>query len=212
MLAFASSLASATVVQPRGLHELVAEAQYVGVVWIEQSISLSPDATFKYPVCGAAYKARTVDVVKGKPGIVSFYATEGLVVGREYLVLLANGLRPTTDIISTTTLAGISPPGRSKYMEDCTKRYPGLWSMLGAASPLLDRRQKIVIAEKADDRWVAPQFYLSQAEAIGKFEPEGREFIWTMGPTPYPSGTYFSWRDLRGVLLNAAAAQRPNGK
>ncbi len=131
VLALASNVARATIVEPRDLEELVGEAEYIGSVWIEQSTSLSDDPTLKYPACGGSYSARTVDVVKGAAGRVRFYASEDLVVGQEYLVLLVQGLRSTTAIVSTTTLAGQSSVmvGKQKPMEDCTRRHPGLWSM-----------------------------------------------------------------------------------
>jgi hypothetical protein len=49
VLALASHVARATIVEPRDLEELVGEAEYIGSVWIEQSTSLSDDPTLKYP-------------------------------------------------------------------------------------------------------------------------------------------------------------------
>jgi hypothetical protein len=211
VLALASNVGRATIVEPRDLGELLREAEYVGSVWIEQSTSLSEDPTLKYPTCGASYRARTVDVIKGTAGRVSFYASEDLVVGREYLVLLAQGPRSTTTVISTTTLSGTSPGGRGKYVADCAKRYPGLWSMEGAAAPLLDRRVKIVREGHSGDRWVWRPYFLRDMDAVEQLDGETLSLVLlsTTPTTPYPTGVYLSWQAVRAALLQAVMRVTP---
>jgi hypothetical protein len=211
MLVLAANVGRATIVEPRDLDELVREAEYVGSVWIEQSKSLSLDPSLKYPACGASYTARTVDVVKGVAGTVRFYASEELVVGREYLVLLARGLRSTTAVISTTSLSGTSPPtaGKQKYLEDCSKQYPGSWSMEGAAAPLLDRRLKFVKEGYAGERWVLQPFFLRDIRTVAQLDGDTLEMVLSMSPTtPYPRGTYLSWKGVRDALRQAAGRSR----
>jgi hypothetical protein len=207
VLALASNVCSATIVEPRGLDKLVREAEYIGSVWIEQSTSLSDDPTLKYPACGASYTAQTVDVVKGAGGRLKFYASEDLVVGREYLVLLAQGMRSTTAITSTTSLRG-TPSGmeaKQKYMADCGRRHPGLWSMMEAAAPLLDRRLKIVSQGHPGDRWVWQPYFLRDIESIEQLNEHTLSMVLlsTTPTTPYPAGTYLSWQGVRDALRGA---------
>jgi hypothetical protein len=207
VLALASNVCSATVVEPRGLDELVSEAEYIGSVWIEQSTTLSDDPTLKYPACGASYTARTVDVVKGAAGRLKFYASEDLVVGREYLVLLAQGMRSTTAITSTTSLPGAPSvmEAKQKYMADCGRRHPGLWSMMEAAAPLLDRRLKIVSKGHPGDRWVWQPYFLRDLESMAQLDEHALSMVLlsTTPTTPYPAGTYLSWQGVRDALLRA---------
>lgn len=209
-LSIAGAVADATVVEPRELGDLVKESVYVGTVWIEQSIALSDGPASSYPVCGASYRTRTIDVLKGKAGIVNFYASEDLVVGREYLVLLAQCLRSTTDVISTTSVAGTSPRSKRQWMADCAARYPGMWSMNGSEAPLLDRRMKVVVPGHSDDRWVAQRFYLVRFDNLPQFDTDKLGAPWSIGPTPYPPGIYLSWKSLRTLLLQTAPQAPPN--
>ena len=209
-LSLAGAVANATVVEPRELVDLVKESAFVGTVWIEQSTALSDGPESGYPVCGASYRARTVDALKGKTGIVNFNASEDLVVGREYLVLLAQGLRSTTDVVSTTSLAGAPPRSKSQWMADCAARYPGMWSVNGSEAPLLDRRMRTVVPGHSDDRWVAQRFYLMRFDNIPQFDTDKLGVPWSMGPSPYPPGIYLSWKSLRTLLLQAASKTTPN--
>jgi hypothetical protein len=207
VLALASNVGSATIVEPRDLAELVSEAEYIGSVWIEQSTSLSDDPMLKYPACGASYSARTVDVVKGAVGRVRFYASEDLVVGREYLVLLAQGPRSTTAIVSTNSFMDTTslPETKQKRMRDCGRGYPGLWSMEGAAAPLLDRRLRIVSQGQPGDRWVWRPFFLRDLEDVTHLNEHTVSMVLmsTTSATPYPTGTYLHWQAVRDALLRA---------
>ena len=171
-LSFTWFTANATVVEPRELGNLAKESAFVGTVWIEQSTALSDGPASGYPVCGASYRARTVDVLKGNAGIVNFFGSEDLVVGREYLVLLAQGLKSTTDVVSSTSIAGAQPRSKRQWMADCAARYPGMWSVIGSEAPLLDRRMKIVVPGHLDDRWVAQRFYLVQFDKLPQFDTD----------------------------------------
>jgi hypothetical protein len=210
VLAFVCVTAHATVVEPRELGDLVKESSYVGSVWIEQSTAISDGPSLNYPACGASYRARTVDVLKGKAGTVTFFASGDLVVGREYLVLLAQGLRSTTDVVSATTLSGTPTRSKQQWMADCTSRYPGLWSINGSEAPLMDRRQKVVVPGHSADRWVARPFFLAQFDSLPQFDTDKIGAPWTLGPTPYPSGVYLSWASVRALLLQTIANATPN--
>jgi hypothetical protein len=209
-LSFAGAVSNATVVEPRELDDLVKESAFVGTVWIEQSTALGDGPASSYPACGASYRARTVDALKGKAGVVNFYASEDLVVGREYLVLLAQGLKSTTDVVSTTSLAGATPRSKRQWMADCTARYPGTWSVNGSEAPLLDRRMKIVVPGHSNDRWVAQRFYLVRFDKLPQFDTDKIGAPWSMGPSPYPPGIYLSWESLRTLLIQAASQTTPN--
>jgi hypothetical protein len=164
-----------------------------------------------------------VDVVKGAAGRVKFYASEDLVVGREYLVLLVQGLRSTIAIVSTNSLMGtISlPETKQRYMDDCTRRHPGLWSMEGAAAPLLDRRLKIVSQGHPGDRWVWQPYFLRDIEAVTQLNEHTLSMVLmsTTPTTPYPTGTYLSWQGVHDALHRAVmratsgeAAERARAK
>ena len=217
VLTLASNVARATIVEPRDLAELVGEAEYVGSVWIEQSTSLSDDPTLKYPACGASYTARTVEVVKGAAGRVRFHASEDLVVGREYLVLLVQGLRSTTALVSTTSLTGTTSPLETKqrYRDDCTRRHPGLWSMEGAATPLLDRRLKIESRDHPGDRWVWQAYFLRDIADVRQLDERVvSTVLMSANPTPYPTGAYLSWQGVHDALRRATSgkAERTRAK
>ncbi len=205
VLALVGATAHATVVEPRELGDLVKESSYVGSVWIEQSTAISDGPSLNYPACGASYRARTVDVLKGKVGTITFFASEDLVVGREYLVLLAQGLKSTTDVVSTTTLSGTPTRSKQQWMADCANRFPGLWSINGSEAPLMDRRQRINVPGHSDDRWVARPFFLAQFDSLPQFDTDKIGAPWSFGPTPYPSGVYLSWASVRALLLQAIA-------
>jgi hypothetical protein len=170
VVAFISVTAHAAVVAPRELGDLVKESSYVGSVWIEQSTAIDDGPTSNYPACGASYRARTVDVLKGKAGTVTFFASEDLVVGREYLVLLAQGLRSATVVVSATTLSGTPTRSKRQWMADCTSRFPGLWSINGSEAPLIDRRQKVDVPGHSADRWVARPFFLARFDTLPQFD------------------------------------------
>jgi len=204
-----SSLASATVIEPRDLDDLIKESEFVGSVWIEQATSIADGPAKTYPACGASYLARTVDTIKGTRGTVNFHSVEELVVGREYLVLLSHRFQTTTDVLSTSSLSGAAPKTKRQWLADCASRHPGLWAIDGSEMPMLDPRLKIVMPGHAGDRWVARPFFLVLFDKIPTFDTDTIGAPWSMGPTPYPSGTYLSWRSVREVLAAAAIRTTP---
>ena len=210
VFALVGGMANGTVVEPRELGEIVKESVYVGSVWIEQSTSISDGPASSYPVCGASYRARTVDVLKGSTGVVTFFGSEDLVVGREYLVFLAQGLRSTTVVVSTSSLSGAPTRSKHQWIADCAGRHPGVWSMNGSAATFIDRRMKIEIPGHLGDRWVALPSFLDRFDMLPQFDTDKIGAPWSFGPTPYPSGIYLSWQSVRKLLLQAIAKTTPN--
>lgn len=199
-----STWAHATVVEPRELDELVKEAEYIGDVWIEQATSIADGPAMTYPACGASYHARAVDAIKGRNGVLTFYSTEELVVGREYLVLLSHGLKSATAVASWTSLSGAPVRTKQEWLTTCSKRFPGLWAIEGSEVPFIDRRQRVVFPGQADDRWVARPFFLVRSDGIPEFDVDATGAPLSFGHTPYPSGIYLSWRSVRALLAKAA--------
>jgi len=199
-----STCAHATVVEPRQLNELVKEAEYIGSVWIEQAISIAEGPAMTYPACGASYRARAVDAIKGRTAVLNFYSTDELVVGREYLVLLSHGLKSTTVVVSWTSLSGSPVRTKQEWLTACSKRFPGLWAIEGSEVAFIDRRQRVVFPGQADDRWVARPFFLVRSDGIPEFGVDGTGAPLSFGHTPYPSGIHLSWRSVRVLLAKAA--------
>lgn len=209
-LVLASPATNATVVEPRDLSDLVQESVFIGSVWIQQSTSINDGPEASYPACGASYRARTVDVLKGTSGVITFLGSEDLVVGREYFVLLAQGLKSTTVIVSFTTLAGTPSRTKTEWMAECSRRHPGLWAVNGSESAFIDRRQRIVVPGQAGDRWVAQRSFLVSFDVNPQFDTDALGAPWAFGPSPYPTGVYLSWRSVRTLLTQVLAKAAPD--